>query len=496
MRAQRHDGLLGGHEDLVLAYFMTAPDACREYLHRIAPEVFSDPTRGTIFGAIHDLHDQREKINLITVSNRLAEKRQLKECGGEGRISKIATSTTGREMAGSAIDCMLEDWRQRQVAQIGKQLIAGDVTPVAAERRLRDLNNASQLPETRRRPLSTRTIAEIRAMKFDPADFILANGYATAGDLTAMCGAGGVGKSRLTMQFALCCRSGRDFLGWPTNGRNLRFLFLQTENSCRRLQADLEKMMTAFTPKERAHIDAGIFFHTLEGDDDGFLALDHENKQRVEAVITEIRPDVVVFDPLRDFSFEDLNSDKFMGETLRDILHVTKRGNPKRLPFVIHHAITGKAGVQKITGWDRSSFGRNSKVLLMIARAVINVGPAKQNDNNTLIVGSGKCNNAPEFETFAARLSFDTMLYTRDDDFDIEAWQQEVASAKNTQKPPVQEALRELLKPGREYDKSQIATLIMNDKGVASATAYRWIDQATAGKTLRFNKTIKTYELR
>src|SRR2546429_8952470 len=62
------------------------------------------------------------------------------------------------------------------------------------------------------------------------------------------------------------------------------------------------------------------------------------------------RADVVVWDPLRDFSLGDLNSDKFMGETLRDILRLTKRGNPKRFPLAIHHAATGRAGVQKTTG--------------------------------------------------------------------------------------------------------------------------------------------------
>src|SRR5260370_30098879 len=119
------------------------------------------------------------------------------------------------------------------------------------------------------------------------------------------------------MQFAMYCRAGRDFLGWQTNGRDLRFLFLQTENSCRRLDEDSQKMLSAFTPPEREHIDAGLFFHTLEGDDDGFLMLDIENKERIEKAITETRPDVVIFDPLRDFSLDDLNSDKVMGDTLR-----------------------------------------------------------------------------------------------------------------------------------------------------------------------------------
>jgi hypothetical protein len=348
---------------------------------------------------------------------------------------------------------------------------------------------------TKRRPLTIRTIDEILAMTFDPADFILPNGYLTAGDLTAICGMGGVGKSRLAMQFALCCRAGADFLGWPTNGWELRFLFLQTENSCRRLKADLEKMMAAFTPEEQDHIKAAVFFHTLEGDDDGFLTLDFENKERIENKIAETRADVVVYDPLRDFSLDDLNSDKFMGETLRDILRVTKRGNPKRTPLAIHHAATGKAGVQKMTGWDRSSFGRNSKVLLMMARAVINVGPAKPDDNSTLIIASGKCNNAPEFELFAARLNFDSMLYARADDFDTNWWRQEVSAAKgSTHVDP--KILREVLATGKEYERQAIVEVLRDEPvEVQKSRAYEIIREATARKILRFNKTMRTYAL-
>jgi len=278
----------------------------------------------------------------------------------------------------------------------------------------------------RRAPLTIRTIDEILAMTFDAADLILPNGYLTLGDATAICGPGGIGKTRLTMQLAMCCRAGRDFLGWTTNGRDQRFFFLQTENQSRRLQAELAKMLSAYTPKEQKHIKAGIFFHTLEQDDDGFLALDAENQRRIGEAITKYAPDVVVCDPLRDFSLDDLNSDRVMDETVRDLCRTIKHGNPRRLPLIVHHAAPGKAGAQKTTGWDRACFGRNSKVLSMKMRAVVNMGQAQPNDNSVAIIGSGKANNAPEFEAFAARLDFETMHYTRDDDFDMEHWHVEV----------------------------------------------------------------------
>ena len=362
-----------------------------------------------------------------------------------------------------------------------------------------ELPGIRELPETngapKRAPLTIRTIDEILAMTFDEADLILRNGYLSRGERTSICGMGGVGKSRLAMQLACCCRAGRDFLGWPTNGRELRFLFLQTENSCKRLQDDLVRMLSAFTPAEQEHIKAGIFFHTLEGDDDGFLMLDAENLERVGNAITENAVDVVVYDPLRDFSLDDLSSDKFMGDTLREITRITKRGNPKRVALVIHHALTGKAGVQKTTGFDRSSFGRNSKVLFAWARAQINVAPAKAEDNSIIIIASGKCNDAPEFEPFAARLNFETMLYEVDDGFDMAAWRMDVLGEKAVRESP-RDMLQRLLSRGHEYDKRVIVNLIIEDKGVGKSRAYSIIDEAKARGILRFNRVQETYELK
>jgi RecA-family ATPase len=301
--------------------------------------------------------------------------------------------------------------------------------------------------QTKRSPLTIRTIGEILTMTFDDADLILPNGYLARGERTAICGVGGVGKSRLGMQLALCCRAGRDFLGWATRGQELNWLFLQTENSNRRLKFDLERMLTAFSPAQREPINAGVFFHTLEADDDGFLILDVENSERIANAIADVSADVVVFDPLRDFGTDDLNADRYMTETLREISRVTKRGNPKRIPLVIHHAGTGRAGIQKATGFDRSSFGRNSKVLFSWARAQINVAPGLPDDNSLIVISSGKCSIAAEFEPFAVALDEQTMLYHRDENFDFDAWQQSLESSRGRAEKLSVEMVLDLLPP-------------------------------------------------
>ena len=332
---------------------------------------------------------------------------------------------------------------------------------------------------SKRQPLTIRSISEILEMSFDNSDLILPNGYLAFGERTAICGMGGVGKSRLTMQLALCCRTGRSFLGWETQGRDLRWLFLQTENSCRRLQFDLERMLTAFTPEECEAIKEGVFFHTLEGDEDGFLMLDLANSERIMEAIASIGAAIVVFDPLRDFGSDDLNSDKHMTETLREISRVTKRGNPRRIPLVIHHAGTGRAGIQKTTGFDRSSFGRNSKVLFSWARAQINVAPALADSNDMIIVASAKCSNAREFEPFAVRLNEDTMLYDRDEDFDLNEWRLSLEPSRGADNKPTTEILLDLLPLNGSIPKAAVIERL-RDKGISERKSRAFISAVLA----------------
>jgi len=461
-------------EQAVLGAMLQWPETCVPEARRLLTrEHFYSPANAELFATMLSQADAGKAEPsrwLIPFTQFLRDSRRLDALGGVGYVTTLATVPVAETSVPFYALMLQEKYVLRELIAIGTKLVQASYGAVSDEvgdiiddfsrwfERIKE-DGVNGAIRGQRAPLTIRTIDEILGMSFDAADLILPNGYLTLGDATSICGPGGIGKTRLTMQLAMCCRAGRDFLGWPTNGRDLRFLFLQTENSSRRLQSDLEKMLTVFKPEEQEHIQAGIFFHTLEHDEDGFLALDFENQKRIENAITDTGAHVIVCDPLRDFSLDDLNSDKVMDETVRDLSRVIKRGNPKRVPLIVHHAATGKAGAQKTTGWDRASFGRNSKVLLMKMRAVINVGQAQPDENSVIIIASGKANNAPEFAAFAARLNFDTMRYTRDDDFDMEGWREEVSSSSGKGKhgratPGTEEDFYDLTPPTGSIEKN------------------------------------------
>ena len=234
-------------------------------------------------------------------------------------------------------------------------------------------------------------------------------------------GPGGVGKSRLLLQLAAAMVSGRDFIGIQVPKRRLRWLFLQTENSNRRLKDDLEKIQEWIGPESWPDVAECLVIRTLDKYGDGFLNLDDpEKRRRVEELVKKTAADVLVFDPLSAFAKGSINSDSTIRAACKAFTEISRGGNPDCSIIVVHHALTGKAGAKKATGMDRSSFGKGSKELHSWARGQINVAPRSEDDPRKLIISCGKNSDGAEFAPFGVRLNTTTMIYELDPDFERE----------------------------------------------------------------------------
>jgi hypothetical protein len=345
------------------------------------------------------------------------------------------------------------------------------------------------------KPLTIRCVADILGMDFDPADMLLNNGYLTKGNSLSIVGMGGLGKSRVALQLAIACILGRPFFGWETQAQGLRWLILQTENGNRRLKHDLARMTVGLTTVEMKVLNEYLFIHTLEHDEDTFVALGTpDGQQRVADAIADYDADIVVYDVLRDFGAGDLNADQFMTETCRAIGSITRRGNPKRIPVVVHHALTGRAGAAKATGFDRGGFGRNSKVLQGWTRAQINLAPFESDNNDVLVVASGKANDAVEFEPFAVRLNPDSMTYDRDDSVDLNEWRERMGdgSAKKKARVTIYDVQKRVQESGIDgMTKKQIVDHLKDERGIGKTKAYELAEDAETKKLIRLRRDEK-----
>ena len=270
------------------------------------------------------------------------------------------------------------------------------------------------------------TLDALAAYQPNPADEIWAGGMLSANERTAIVGSPGVGKSRLALQAALCTILGRPFLGWETRAPGAKWLFLQTENSGRRLKHDLMMMCQGLTSAERREVNGCLHILNVDALDFGSICMapDHPDRERIAATIAAINPAVVAIDPLRDAGRGDPNEDDAMTETCAGISEVVRAGNPRRVPLVIHHGRTGSMEAAKVFGDDAASFARNSKVLYGWLRSQINIAAAGVDYPGVVIFGCGKLSNGAPWEPFAARLDDQTMTYRRLEsaEFDLDEW--------------------------------------------------------------------------
>ena len=258
------------------------------------------------------------------------------------------------------------------------------------------------------------------------------------------------------------------------------------------MQDDL-KRVKSWLGEDWPKFAARVKFHTIENDTDGFVNLDSaEAVANIQAAIKFHAADNIVIDPLNDFGIGDLNKDADMKLTVQALSRICRKGNPKRAMLVLHHALTGKAGAARATGFDRASFGRNSKALFAWTRAQFNIAPVDPDSNERLIVACGKCSNGREFQTFAVRLNPDTMIYEVDPTVDVSQWEKEITGSKDTAPLMNPDRVRELCALTGS-SKITLAKSIMDDCGCYRGSAYRYVTRAEQAKKITFNKSHETY---
>ncbi len=417
-------------------------------------EDFHHPAHAIMFKAIMELYYETSSCDLIVLTKWLRDGGDLERVGGSFYVTETAGFLPTASCVEQHAEIVREQYRLRKAIEAGANAVNRSYERGAQpEEVLNNLRESIAALEKRSKPstLPLLGLDEIISHIPDPKDDIWPGSKLTAGMPAGIIGAPGAGKSRISLQAAVCTLLGKPFLGWETRGEGLKWLFLQTENSIGRLQSDLMRMTRTMTPEEKDKIRQGLRILDVMAMDFATICMTvgHPNRDSILNTIEAWRPDVVVVDPLRDAGVGDPNKDQDMTETCQGISATIRRSNPRRVPFVVHHGRTGAQEASRVFGDDSASFGRNSKVLNGWLRSQINVAPAGIEWPDTVIVGCGKCSNSQKWEPFAARLDSQTMTYQRLEkrEFDLDEWAEKMGSPnhRNKKKAPTSDQVAEIV---------------------------------------------------
>ena len=272
-----------------------------------------------------------------------------------------------------------------------------------------------------------RSAAEILKMNPQPPVEVW-GGITLTNDVFEIVGASGVGKSRIMLNLALtqvlADKGGSGtFAGLPTFVGPLKWLLLGTENGIYRLYTDLRRMTRYCNEEQMKVLDERLFLTTLEGDGDTYMAVDDEaNVAKLEATIASVQPDIIVFDPWGDICGGSELDDKVVRETVA-VLRRLRVGVKDFMPVVIvNHARMGELENLKATGLDAANFGKNSKALYTISRAVWNLNyPTADPTDGYVGLYNVKRSNGKPYPNRCIELDQEQMAYSFVPDFDFKA---------------------------------------------------------------------------
>ena len=308
----------------------------------------------------------------------------------------------------------------------------------------------------------------------------------SAGEMVSVAGIGGIGKSRATLQLAICSVLGFDWGALKTHAQGKKWLFIQTENSAARTKNDYLPMTRGLPDAQR------LMLHDCIRIQGNLNDLDMENNlddpvayAALAAEIADYDPDIVVWDPLTDFFIgENEDASMQMRNTTRTLKRLSQTIRRDVITFILHHSRGGHAGASGILGLDKSEFARGSKALRNSCRSQILMAPGTTElADNIIVVDCGKNNNGRLFERFAVRLDEDRMWYQLISDFDFDEWETMLGKGKNKRgagRKPLEidkSSITARLKTGEETAQSTVVFDVMKHFAMSESTVKRKVKE-------------------
>lgn len=110
-------------EQAVLGALMIDNDALSNAIELLKPESFYQPEHQKIFSAIEDLFNNTERIDILTVTNLLKQKGDLKEVGGAAFVSKLTERVASAANIETHARIIAQKFIQRELIRISSNTI-------------------------------------------------------------------------------------------------------------------------------------------------------------------------------------------------------------------------------------------------------------------------------------------------------------------------------------------------------------------------------------
>lgn len=460
----------------------------------ITHESFYVSAHGVIFRTALALNERGVPCDVSVIAEELKSSGRLEAVGGFAFLTQVSSLIPTTAQAGFFIDAVRDYATKRAAIYAAAEIIErAHSTGTPADEIVASLRAKTDALEAARHSLSRRGFTAWTIDDFEkynpPADDALLgedgeNVYWRDRELALLLGPGGVGKSRLLLQFACSQILGREFCGFEPMGEPRRWLVIGNENSARRYRDEFRLMLRDCTAEERRTIAANLFVQALVDDSSDSLSLDDPQAAKLwRETASQIKPDILAVDPWEAvIPGGDCNDAVATREGVRALRAIFTPHNQRFTPFLVHHAREGAEAARQAEGFNAGAFAKGSKTLRSMARFGINVAPEDPDDGARVVLACGKVNNSRKFTTRGAIMDEATHLYSRNPDFDVETWRADVEGKRGGKSCSIRDVV-EAVREGH-HSCGEIIKSVATATGASERTIHRRIVEAVAQKFL------------
>lgn len=351
-----------GAEEAVLGSLLIDPDAMTRVL-RAGLEVgdFYDSGLAAVYRAIMALHDDGQRVDVVTVCAKLTQQAALQRVGGAsevvGLVNRCPTSVHAEYYAGIVRLCSLQRTYLVAAAEIAQAAYDGDGTPAGLQEHMARTWQKATTNVKGRSPMLAYSLQDILDTFGDPGSDIV-QAFIPPKAVIVFSGDGGVGKGYTLLDLAFRVSQGLHWLDLLTCKTNV--LIVDLENRGPWLRRRLLQVMGGHDleiPPENVHIVTS-FRHKLT--DPGFVP-------DLVALAESVGAGLIILDSLIDFLGDlDENSNSDMGKVAEKLRAV--RDATGATIIVQHHVSKASAGKSCQTSRGASSFFDGVDVDIQVMR--------------------------------------------------------------------------------------------------------------------------------